>query len=60
MKVLAGRDQDIEDLQAMRIRRDDVAFVKTYLDHLAAKGTDVKQIQEARELLASLEVHDHE
>ncbi len=27
MKVLAGRDQDIEDLQAMRVRPDDVEFL---------------------------------
>ena len=60
MKVLAGRDQDIEDLQAMRVRSDDVTFIQTYLNTLASKGTQQGQIEEARELLASLEVHDHE
>lgn len=60
MKVLAARDQDIEDLQAMRIRSDDVAFIETYLNTLASKGTQQGQINEARKLLASLEVHDHE
>ncbi len=60
MKVLAGRDQDIEDLQAMRIRPDDVQFVHEYLDALADKGTQQEQIDDARGLLASLEVHDHE
>lgn len=60
MKVLAGRDQDIEDLQALRIRSDDVAFIETYLNMLVSKGTQQGQIAAARELLASLEVHDHE
>lgn len=60
MKVLAGRDQDIEDLQAMRVRRDDVDFVNTYLDKLAEKGTSLEQIKQARELLSALEIHDHE
>ncbi len=60
MKVLAGRDQDIEDLQAMRVRSDDVDFVKAYLDKLADKGTSMKQIMDVRELLASLEIHGHE
>lgn len=60
MKVLAGRDQDIEDLQAMRVRRDDVEFVHEYLDSLDSKGTKREQIEEARVLLESLEVHEHE
>jgi len=60
MKVLAGRDQDIEDLQTMRIRQDEVAFVKNYLDSLSEKGTKREQINEARALLDSLEAGDHE
>ncbi len=60
MKVLAGRDQDIEDLQAMRIRQDDVDFVTDYLDSLDSKGTKPEQIEEAKVLLESLEVHEHE
>lgn len=60
MKVLAGRDQDIEDLQAMRIRRDDVEFVSEYLDSLDSKGTRPDQVEEARTLLESLKVHEHE
>lgn len=59
MKVLAGRDQDIEDLQAIKLRTDDVQFVREYLDSLAGKGTKAQQIDDARALLASLEVHDH-
>jgi len=59
MKVLAGRDQDIEDLQAIRLRADDVQFVCEYLDSLVGKGTQAQQIDDARALLASLEVHDH-
>lgn len=60
MKVLAGRDQDIEDLLAMRIRRDDVEFVSEYLDSLDSKGTRPDQVEEARALLESLKVHEHE
>jgi len=60
MKMLAGRDQDIEDLQAMRLRADDVRFVHKYLDSLADKGTKQEQINEARDLLDSFEIHEHE
>ncbi|MCP3981603.1 MAG: hypothetical protein GY716_20070 [bacterium] len=60
MKVLAGRDQDIEDLQAMRIRQDDAEFVADYLDSLDSKGTKPEQIEEAKVLLDSLDVHEHE
>ncbi len=60
MKVLAGREQDIEDLAAMRVRRDDVEFVRSYLDTLGGKGTAEQQINDAVELLTSLEIHDHE
>lgn len=58
MKVLAGRDQDLEDLSDMRVRPDDVAFVQSYLRGLAAKGTPPDQIADAQALLASLEIHD--
>jgi len=60
MKVLAGRDQDIEDLDALQLRTDDVAFVGTYLDRLQGKGTTPEQVENARLLLESLELHDHE
>ncbi len=60
MKVLAGRDQDIEDLEAMKIRTDDVEFVLQYLGSLASKGTTHEQINEAHELLDALEVQEHE
>lgn len=60
MKVLAGRDQDIEDLLAMRVRRDDVEFVAGYLDSLESKGTKTEQIEAARALLESLQAHEHE
>jgi len=59
MKVLAGRDQDIEDLQGMRIRQDEVQFVRDYLDAIKSKGTKRKQIEEASVLLDSLNAHDH-
>lgn len=60
MKVLAGRDEDVADLQAMRIRQDDVEFVSEYLNSLDSKGTKPDQIEEARALLDSLKVHEHE
>jgi len=60
MKVLAGRDQDIEDLETLRVRADDTEFVRTYLDGLNEKGTNQEQIDDARTLLDSLEIHDHE
>lgn len=61
MKVLAGRDQDIEDLDAMKVRIDDLDFVRKYLDKLTEKGTKPEQIDEARLLLEALEVQrDHD
>jgi len=60
MKVLAGRAQDLEDIMSMKPRADDVEFVKRYLDGLATKGTTADQIAEAREVLGSLEIRDHE
>ncbi len=60
MKVLAGRAQDLEDIMSMKPRADDVEFVKRYLDGLATKGTTADQIAEAREVLDSLEIRDHE
>lgn len=60
MKVLAGRDQDIEDLQDLKVRSDDVDFVEAYLDGLVGKRTSRQQIDNARDLLASLEVNDDE
>ncbi|MCA9304733.1 MAG: hypothetical protein KC996_11480 [Phycisphaerales bacterium] len=60
MKVLAGRDQDIEDLEAMRVRVDDAEFVRRYLGELANKGTDPGQIDNAHALLGALEIHEHE
>lgn len=60
MKVLAGRDQDIEDVLAMRPRSDDVEFVLRYLDALSRGGSSPRQIEEARRLLDVLEVRDHD
>lgn len=54
MKVLAGRDQDLDDLSAMRVRMDEVEFVRRYLDSLVGKGTTPEQIADAREVLGSL------
>lgn len=42
------------------IRRDDVEFVSEYLDSLDSKGTRPDQVEEARTLLESLKVHEHE
>jgi uncharacterized nucleotidyltransferase DUF6036 len=60
MKVLAGRDQDIEDLEEMRVRADEVEFVRTYLDGLGEKGTHPDQIDDARIVLDALEINEHE
>ena len=60
MKVLAGRDQDIEDLDAMKVRTDDLDFVRAYLNKLTERGTKPEQIEEARLLLESLDRHDHD
>lgn len=60
MKILAGRPKDLDDLRAMRIRADDVAFVQRYLESLPEKGTLPEQIESAREILRSLSIHDHE
>ncbi|MBL0870482.1 MAG: hypothetical protein IBJ18_07905 [Phycisphaerales bacterium] len=58
MKVLAGRAQDLEDIRSMKPRRDDVEFVRRYLDGLARKGTAGDQIAEAREVLDLMEIDD--
>jgi hypothetical protein len=60
MKVLAGRAQDLEDIRTMKPRPEDVEFVCRYLDGLAAKGTPLEQVAEAREVLASLEIRERE
>lgn len=58
MKVIAGRAQDLEDLTAMRVRRDEIEFVRTHLASLTAKGTDRSQVDDALEVLSSLRVDD--
>ena len=60
MKVLAGRDQDLEDLDAMRVRQDEVPFVREFLDTLPEKGTHQYEIDAAYELLDSLDLHDEQ
>ena len=60
MKVLAGRERDLEHLEALRMRADDVQFVKDYLKELIDKGTPQDQIDDALELLDSLELHDED
>jgi len=60
MKVLAGRAQDLEDIRWMKPRPDDVEFVQRYLDGLPGEGTSPEQIAEAKDVLASMEIHEHE
>jgi len=60
MKVIAGRAQDLEDLRALRIRPDDVSFVRAYLTDLRAQGTAADRIEDATAVLDSLRVHEHE
>lgn len=60
MKVLAGRAQDLEDLAALKPRRDELDFVDAYLTGLDAKGTHQEQIEDARLVLSTLEAHDED
>lgn len=60
MKVVAGRAQDLDDLRDMKVRRDEVGFVRQYLDALSEKGTKQQQIDDAVDVLETLELHDHE
>ncbi len=57
MKVLAGRARDVVDIESMHIRADEVEFVRTFLDALAAKGTPPDQIADARVLLGALRTY---
>jgi hypothetical protein len=57
MRVLAGRAQDVEDLEdleAMKMTEDEVDFVRSHLGGLAEKGTHADQVQAAYALLDSL------
>ena len=38
MKILAGRAQDLEDLQALKVRSDDAEFVRGHLATLATRA----------------------
>lgn len=58
MKVLAGRPQDIVDLQSMRPSAADIDFVRAHMRTLAAKGTPGDQIDDATTLLNSLRLHE--
>lgn len=55
MKTLAGRAQDLEDLNHLEPRPDEIAFARDYLNTLAFKGTSQDQIDDALALLDSLE-----
>lgn len=58
MKVIAGRPQDLDDIEAMKVREEEVLFVRDHLTRLESRGTDPEQIADARALLDDLEVHD--
>lgn len=58
MKVIAGRPQDLADLETLRVRSDEVEFVRDCIEGLHAKGTTPGQIQDAKEVLDSLQVFD--
>jgi hypothetical protein len=55
MKVLAGRPQDVEDLQQMKVEGHEADFVRRQLATMKDEGTDPQQIEEAYELLSILE-----
>lgn len=60
MKVVAGRERDLEDLRDMKVRKDEADFVRGHLATLSGKGTDSDQIEDARTVLDSLKVREHE
>jgi hypothetical protein len=51
MKFIAGRPQDIDDLNALGVDRTDGDFVRKHLESLARLGTPMDQVDEARALL---------
>jgi len=55
MKVYAHRAQDLEDLDAMRVRRSEAGFVRAHLDTL---GANPDRVSDARAVLDSLELID--
>ncbi len=57
MKVYAHRVQDLEDLQAMRVRESEAAFVREHLDTLERSG-NAKRVAESRAVLNALELRD--
>jgi hypothetical protein len=60
MKTLAGRAQDLSDLQALRPTADEWMFVRAYLASLPAKGTHPEQIAEALAVLREFEGRGHD
>ncbi len=54
MKFLAGRVQDIEDLQALAVSRDEFQFVRRYLDDQAALRHRSDDVSQAKLLLREL------
>lgn len=55
MKVLAGRAQDLEALEELKVLQEDIEFTRAYLENLHKKGTQQQQIDDAMDLLESLE-----
>ena len=60
MKVIAGRAQDIEDVRAMRVRFDELGFIRSHLAAMRKATPGDTDVAEAIELLEALEVHEHE
>lgn len=54
MKALAGRAQDLEDLRSMRVREDELEFVRQHLGNLAERGTTADEIEDARVLVEQM------
>jgi hypothetical protein len=54
MKIVAGRDQDIEDLRAMGIDRHDESFLRSHFLRLEKSGTPPAIVRDARLLLEAL------
>ena len=54
MKFLAGRVQDIEDLHALVVSRDEFQFVRRYLDDQAVLRHRSDDVSQAKLLLREL------
>ncbi|MEM8738057.1 MAG: DUF6036 family nucleotidyltransferase [Planctomycetota bacterium] len=55
LKFLAGRDQDLDDLEALAVTGEDTETARHYLEQLAATDYDAEKLTAARELIDAWE-----